>query len=140
MRTVNDFAYVQIAIYGTPYRESAKATYKLMQEMGITPVLGIVIIVSGVCFLGCALGGGLAAAVGIAVAEWSGVAPLISTVRLHRPPNVARFRCRLGRSLHRNRLGVQLIAPRLAVAGGFRRAVLLHRLPDGHPVHGGALR
>lgn len=87
MRTVNDFAYVQIAIYGTPYRESAKATYKLMQEMGITPVLGIVIIVSGVCFLGCALGGGLAAAVGIAVAEWSGVAPLISTVRLHRPQN-----------------------------------------------------
>ena len=87
VRTVNDFAYVQIAIYGTPYRESAKATYKLMQEMGITPVLGIVIIVSGVCFLGCALGGGLAAAVGIAVAEWSGVAPLISTVRLHRPQN-----------------------------------------------------
>ena len=79
--TFNDFAYVQIAIYGTPYRESAKATYKLMHKMGITPVLGIVIIVSGVCFLGCALGGGLAAAVGIAIAEWSGVAPLISTVR-----------------------------------------------------------
>ena len=29
-------------------------------------MLGIVIIVSGVCFLGCALGGGLAAAVGVA--------------------------------------------------------------------------
>ena len=64
LEVFNDFAFVQIAVYGSPYRDAARATADLMKKMGITPVLSQVVIVSGVCVLGCLLGGAVGAGVG----------------------------------------------------------------------------
>lgn len=68
LEVFNDFAFVQIAVYGSPYRDAARATADLMKKMGITPVLAQVVIVSGVCMLGCILGGIVGAGVGWSLA------------------------------------------------------------------------
>ena len=62
LATFNDYAYVQIAVYGSPYREAAKATASLMKQMGVAAILSNTVIISGVCVLGCVLGGVLGAA------------------------------------------------------------------------------
>lgn len=66
LQTFNDYAYVQIAVYGTPYREAAKATAHLLANTEVVAIVGNTIVVSGVCMLGCILSGAL----GSALAWW----------------------------------------------------------------------
>lgn len=38
----NNYAYTQIAIYGTGYREATRRTYVLLRRMGLVPLLSTV--------------------------------------------------------------------------------------------------
>ena len=62
LETFNDYAYVQIAVYGRPYMHAAKTTAHLLRNTGVVAIVGNTIVVSGVCVLGCVLAGALAAA------------------------------------------------------------------------------
>ena len=62
LETFNDYAYVQIAVYGRPYMDAAKTTAQLLRNAGVVAIIGNTVVVSGVCVLGCVLAGAVAAA------------------------------------------------------------------------------
>ena len=60
----NHFAFTFIAIYGYSFADAGRATWQLLRQVGMMPLMNHYMI-QGVCILGCIVGGALAALVAV---------------------------------------------------------------------------
>lgn len=64
MEWLNHYAFTQIAIYGYDFRRAAKATWQLLQDVGLMPLMNNTL-VQAVCWLGCIIGAAIASLISV---------------------------------------------------------------------------
>eukprot|EP01043_Picozoa_sp_COSAG02_P057757 COSAG02_NODE_7068_length_3200_cov_6.468559_1_plen_211_part_00 len=64
MEWLNHYAFTQIAIYGYDFRRAAQATWQLLQDVGLMPLMNNTL-VQAVCWLGCIIGAAIAALISV---------------------------------------------------------------------------
>ena len=64
MEWLNHYAFTQIAIYGYDFKEAAKATWRLLQDVGLMPMMNNTL-VQGVCYFGCFIGAAISALISV---------------------------------------------------------------------------
>merc|ERR1712196_318509 len=72
MEYLNHYSFTFIAIYGHGFRAAASEVWTLLQEVGVMPMLNNQL-VGAVCTLGCMIGGGIAAVIGVFMAKSGGL-------------------------------------------------------------------
>lgn len=64
MQWLNHYAFTQIAIYGYDFKHAAKATWQLLCDMGLMPLMNNTL-VQAVCWLSCIIGAAIASLIAV---------------------------------------------------------------------------
>ena len=64
MEWLNHYAFTQIAIYGYDFKRAARATWQLLQDVGLMPLMNNTL-VQAVCWLGCIIGAAIASLISV---------------------------------------------------------------------------
>ena len=100
MEWLNHYAFTQIAIYGYDFKGAAKATWRLLQDVGLMPMMNNTL-VQGVCYFGCFIGAAISALISVMFVKQTDLETRVKTLEAeNRTADLDCFTCHATGATH----------------------------------------